>query len=535
MDTPPPAPGHRPLVVAGLVALVALVVHLPVLDDPFSVFDDRAYVTANPQVRAGLTPGSLAWALTGHAVGHWHPLTWASHMLDWQLWGADPAGHHLTSLLLHALACGLATLAVARLTGGLAAGAVVGLLVAVHPVHVETVAWIAERKGVLSAVFFWAVLLAYSGYAAGPSRAGAARVLVLFALGLAAKPMLVTLPCVLLLLDLWPLRRWVPGAGGAGALLLVLEKLPLFALSAAAAAVVTATQTADGARRAVALGDRLAHALVALSDYLVHLVRPTRLAAFYPHPGAQVSYPRAAAALLLLAALAAAAAWTARARPWFAVGLAWFLGVLVPVLGLVQVGSQGMADRYAYLAYPGLYLALAVALFPPGAGSPGRLRPALAAGVLVALAFQARVQLGYWQSPVALFRQATAVTRENYRAYALLGVALAAEGHLEEAGFELAESLRIMPDDPAVRAELGRVLARRGRLDAARAELEEALRLRPGDPDLWVDLGYVHGVGGKAPEAVRCFEEALRLAPGHAAAARNLTVARSQAADPAGT
>ncbi len=337
------------------------------LGHDFVNYDDPDYVTANAQVQAGLTWETVKWALQSGEASNWHPLTWVSHALDVSLFGLNPRGHHATSVFWHAVNAVMAFLALRRLTGATAASAFFAALFAWHPLRVESVAWVSERKDVLSGFFFFAVLWVYAVYverrregrAAATGRAYAGLVATL-ALGLMAKPMLVTLPCVLLLLDFWPLRRTAWIAGGAppvrteSTAWLVLEKVPLFLLVAASSYVTYRVQSAGGAvTEALGLGARLANATVAAVRYLGSFLWPTDLAVLYPHPGHWPARQVAAAAAVLVL-LTAAAGWQLRRRPWLAVGWCWFLGTLVPVAGIVQVGLQSRADRYTYIPMLGV-------------------------------------------------------------------------------------------------------------------------------------------------------------------------------------
>ena len=353
----------RILLAALLLAVGAFALYSPAFGHAFVSYDDGPYVTENPHVRAGLTRESVVWAFTEFHSANWHPLTWLSHMLDVELFGLDAGAHHRTGALLHALAAGLCLLALVALTGRFWASLLVAALFAAHPLRVESVAWVAERKDVLAGVFFFATLLAYAAYARRPSRKRYLGVLALVALGLLAKPMLVTLPCVLLLLDLWPLRRT------ERPLALLKEKLPLLAMVAAACVVTVFAQREGGAVRtfeAIPLGARVANSVEAYALYLGKAFLPTDLAFFYPHrivaseSGFHLRAFTFVAGGWLLAVTAAAV--LLRGSRALLVGWLWYLGMLVPVIGLVQVGAQEMADRYAYLPLVGVTIALVFGL-----------------------------------------------------------------------------------------------------------------------------------------------------------------------------
>jgi len=452
------APARREALLAALLFALATALYWPIREHAFLNYDDDHYITREPGLALGLGPAGLAWALGSVDGANWFPLTRLSWLLDYTLFGPDPRAFHTTDLLLHALATVLLFLALARSTRSPWRSAFVAAVFAVHPLHVEAVAWASARKDPLAAVCFGAALLFASGARAhAPTRAERAGVFVCLALGLMAKPTLVTLPCVLLLLDAWPLGRLGP-VGEPTRLdarrvrRALLEKLPLFALVAADCVVVVIAQQAGGAMvglEQIPLGARVANALVAWAGYLRLAFWPTGLAVFYPHPVAGIGVGRAALAFALVAGLtlAAGAAW--RRRPYLLVGWLWFLGMFVPTLGLVQVGAQAMADRYAYLPLTGL--AIVVAWGAPdllaALGLPARTRrialgtAALAA--LAALTAASSVQIRTWRDSESLFRRALAVTRANYVAHAHLGDALLERGRAAEAVAHWEESLRL--------------------------------------------------------------------------------------------
>ena len=365
-------------VVCGLLLLAVALVFGQTVQHGFVNYDDNGYVSDNPQVTKGLTVQGIGWAFTTTHGSMWGPLTWLSHMLDCQLYGLHSWGHHLTNILLHAATTIILFLVLRRMTGDLWPSALVAALFAVHPLHVESVAWVAERKGLLSGLFFVLTIGAYVGYVRHRfSLLRYLAVVVLFALGLMAKPMVVTLPFVLLLLDYWPLgrivvgTRRVPSAAGPAAgeqtahgvcLLrrLVVEKIPLFALAAASCVAAPFTQgEAVASLNAIRLSSRITNALVSYVAYVGQFFSPVGLAVFYPHPGSSLPIWKAVGALALLVGVSAAAVAWRRRYPWVFVGWFWYLGTLVPMIGLVQIGGHAMADRYTYVTQIGLYLALA--------------------------------------------------------------------------------------------------------------------------------------------------------------------------------
>lgn len=419
------SPGWRAVAAATALVAATLGAYRGVAGNDFVVYDDDQYVTANPALRDGLTAPAIRWAFVTDHAANWHPLTWLSHLLDVQLFGFAPRGHHLMSLALHVAATVLLFLLLRRLTGNALPSLATAALFGLHPAHVESVAWVAERKDVLSTLLGLFAIAAYAGWVRRPSWRRYAALVGLFALGLLAKPMLVTLPFVLLLLDLWPLRRWSWKESLAGLVPRVREKLPLFALAAASCSVTFLVQRGGGAVQSAdryPLAIRCQNAAVAYVDYLRQLAWPSDLAVFYPHPGVALSPLRALASLALLLLLTAGAWRLRRSQPAVLVGWLWFLGTLLPVIGLVQVGWQARADRYTYLPSIGLFVALAW-----GAGAlattPER-RTALAAATGAALAaccFVTQAQVGYWRDSETLFLRALAVTRENFLAENNLG------------------------------------------------------------------------------------------------------------------
>jgi protein O-mannosyl-transferase len=515
----------------------------PVLSAGFVIYDDETYVLRNPHVQGGFGGDALWWAFTAGYASNWHPLTWLSHMLDWSLYGASPAGHHLTSLLLHAANAVALFLLLDRMTQAPWRAAFAAALFALHPLHVESVAWVAERKDVLSTLLW---LLATWSYVAWTRRRGAARYLLvaaLLALGLASKPMLVTLPLTLLVLDFWPLGRWE--AETARTLRLVAEKLPLLALSLASAAVTWAVQAASpalGSLEEFSLGTRISNALVASASYLGKAVWPAGLAVFYPHPGTSLPPWKPVGAALLLAAITAAAVALRRRRPYVLAGWLWYLVTLLPVIGLVQAGEQAMADRYTYVPLIGPFVAAAWG-FPDAArallAASRRARGESAAGdrvlrwalplgagaVLLVLSVLTRAQVATWKDSVTLFERALAVTDRNYLAHLDLGAALAREGRADDALAHYREAVRIKPDHAMAQYDLGSALAARDRDGEAMEHYLRALALNPGYAAAHNNLGILLAKQGKIDEAARHYADAARLRPDFAEAHFNLAVA----------
>jgi tetratricopeptide (TPR) repeat protein len=508
---------------------LTLAVFLPVLDHAWLNYDDDIYITNNSDLLRGLTRDGVAWAFSTFHGANWFPLTWLSWMLDYEIHGLDPAGFHATGLALHALGALLLFLALSRLTGSAPRSAFVAAVFAVHPLHVESVAWAAARKDPLSGLFWMLALLCYAHSARRQPRAARiALVFVCMGLGLTAKPVVVTLPFALLLLDEWPLGRlrrsdapgrWDPRRIGRA----LLEKLPLFALAAAAAAVTVAAQRSGGtvvSLDRVPLDLRVGNALVAYVAYLGKALWPSRLAIFYPHPGDALPGAQIAlAAVFLIGATALAAVW-ARRRPYLFVGWFWYLGTLVPMIGLVQVGSQAMADRYMYLPLVGLSIAVAWGipeLLPDWRWK--RVGLALAAVAAVAgLAATAARQLHHWRDSEALFEHALQVTRDNHVAHAYLGSALLERGRTQAAIEHYSEAVRLRPDFLSAANNLAWLLATgeneelRNPYVAVRLAQRAARLTSQGDPSVLDTLAAALAAANRFEEATRVAERGIELA-----------------------
>jgi len=541
---------------AAFLALATLALYWPVTRHDFINYDDDLYVTANVHVQNGLTLENLKWAFSHVVLGNWHPVTVLSHMLDCQLFGLQPWGHHLTSLLLHALNTALVFLLLRTLTGAVWRSLLVAALFGWHPLRVESVAWVAERKDVLSAGFGFLSLLCYARYARGTEsriqnpesrnrKAEARRIasgywlaLLFFACGLMSKPMLVTWPFVMLLLDYWPLKRFAGGqlkvAGSPAPNLqpstfnsqLLTEKIPFFVLAAAASLVTYLVQKQEGAVMTVdhfPPGARAGNALMAYGRYLGKTFWPADLAVFYPHPG---YWPRAEVLLagVLLAGLSALVLVKRRRQPYLLVGWLWFVGTLAPVIGLVQVGEQAMADRYTYIPSVGVLI-----MSVWGAYELTRrwrhqvILLALASAVALILCFAlTREQLGYWQDSETLFRHALDVTQNNHIAHNNLGDALLEKGQADDAIRQFQEVIRLKPNDADAYNNLGNALGEQGRIDEAISDYHEALRLKPDNASAHYSLGAALEAKGQTDGAISQYQEALRLNPDDVAAHNNL-------------
>ncbi len=542
------------------LALVTAALYWPTLHHGFIVYyDDNVYITDNPQVTAGLTGPGITWAFrTGYAA-NWHPLTWISHMLDCQLYGVNPAGHHLTNLLFHIANSLLLFLWLSRLTGTVWRSALVAALFAWHPVHVESVAWVAERKDVLSAFFWLLTLIAYTRYAhkrSNGEKPGATLdyllALFFFACGLMSKPMVVTLPFVLLLLDYWPLARCscfrpqVSGPEQSSTLNpqlstksvfgLIYEKLPFFALAGAGCVVTYFAQKSGGAfwsSNALPFNLRADNALMAYVRYISKTFWPSDLALIYPYPH------RWPAGLVLGAALVLVIwsvlfLWRARPNPYLFTGWFWFLGTLVPTIGLVQVGVQSMADHYLYLPAIGLFILVAWGLNELVAFRP-RWQPVvvlLATTALAGCLVQARIQLGFWQSSLTLFSHTVEVTTDNYAAYNCLGDVLEQAGLKDKARWFYTQSVLVQPDFPLGQFNLGMSLLANGQPAEASNHLAIAAQLMPHNPDVQYDFGIFLRQQGRPEDALARFQTAIRDKPDFPAALNDLAWILATDSDP---
>jgi protein O-mannosyl-transferase len=514
---------ERWLVLAVCVFLAGIVwlVFGQTLRHDFVNFDDGAYVYKNPEVFRGLTTEGSVWAFTHSHSSNWHPLTWISHMLDCQLYGLNPSGHHLTNVLLHAANAVLLFLVLRQLTSSLWRSAFVAAVFAIHPLRVESVAWVAERKDLLSGLFFILTIWAYVRYARGPySPARYVLVLLFFAIGLMCKPMLVTLPAVLLLLDYWPLRRIDAKSDLAIKSFripreVILEKLPLLGVAAASCvATVVAQQTAMQPLANISLPLRAGNAVIACVVYIGQLFWPSELAAFYPLTISDITIARVLLSLLLLAAISITV-FLFRRRRYLVTGWVWYLVMLAPVIGVLQVGSQAHADRYTYLPEIGLVLLFTWVVADLSARWPHRrlLVSVVSVAIVVVLAFSAHTQASFWKDSETLWTQALSRTSDNLTAELNLGEAVYKLGRTPEAIAHFERALQIDPNQASTYSSMGAALLETGRTNESLATLQKAIELDPKSSDAHYNLGNTLLQLGRGTDAVAHYKRALELAP----------------------
>jgi protein O-mannosyl-transferase len=565
-----PTFGRSDLLILLGLAVVTFALYAQVIGHQFITLDDPTYIQENPMVNRGVTLAGLAWAFTTFHAANWHPLTWISHMIDCQLFGTNAGSHLLVNALIHVANTLLVFWFLLRTTQARWPSVLVAALFALHPLHVESVAWASERKDTLSTFFGLLSLIAYSRYAEAPAISRYMWSAITLALGLLTKPMLVTWPFVMLLLDYWPLgrvnaqpaRRSLGGRGWPVVRGLVVEKIPLFALVAASAVMTLIAQSHGGAVRTLAAAPvalRLSIALVSYVKYLLLTFWPNNLAVYYPFAGILAWQIIGAASLLI--GITVFCVSQRRIRPYLIVGWLWFLGTLVPVIGIVQVGGQIMADRYFYIPSIGLFIALVFGL--ADIAKSWRVAQSLSAGaaaaVLLILAMLTNAQIQRWHDSFTLFEHTLAVTPPNLRIEHNLGVALGVSDRYDEAAAHFEKALQIdpnfydglvvmgvtrahqgrlpeaieyfraairsQPDAPKARVQLAHALWNEKRDEAALEEMRRASQLAPKDPDVQADLGLALGLAGRIPEAIEQLHEALRLNPNSAEAHNNLGLA----------
>jgi len=553
-----------------LLVIATLAVYWQVRGHDFVNYDDNVYVSENYNINKGLNAKNISWAFTTGYASNWHPLTWLSHMVDIELYGINPGAHHLSSVIFHIANSLLLFLVLRRMTGNLWSSAFVAALFALHPLHVESVAWVSERKDVLS-TFFWILTMgAYALYAENPKWHSYLITLLFFVLGLMSKPMVITLPFVLLLLDFWPLGRiWelgirTPSQGGileepisetrtpqrgnfeepisetisnfkfriSSFEFLLLEKIPFFIFVAASGVVTFFVQQKGGAVASVekySLGIRIGNALISYASYIGKMIWPSDLSGFYPHPGTDLSLWQAACAGLLLICVSAAVIRTVKIYPYLIVGWLWYLGTLIPVIGLVQVGAQAMADRYTYVPLIGLFIMI-------GWGIPDLLRKwpgakqlekhsvffVLPMSVLLILTTLSWMQTGYWKNSLTFFKHMLDVSPDSSKARDGIGLALANRGKTAEAILHYREALRIRPDYSIAHNNLGQALLIQGHIQEAITHFEAALKAKQIRAKAHNNMGTAMAMQGRTAEAMKHFQKAADIRPDHANAYYNI-------------
>ena len=522
-------PHRLELIICLLLIVVTLAAYWQVQNHDFVNYDDSLYVTKNRHVQAGLTWEGVTWAFTSGHASNWHPLTWLSHMLDCEIFGLNPKGHHINNLLFHVANTLLLFLVLRWMTGAFWRPAIVAALFALHPLHVESVAWVAERKDVLSTFFWLLTMFSYVWYVKSPGVKRYSLVVLAFALGLMAKPMLVTLPFVLLLLDYWPLRRLATDKVKKN-WELVREKLPLFALAAASCIITFLVQQHGPAVQSleqISLQSRIANALVSYASYIVKIIWPSHLAVYYPHPMDSLLAWQVVGAVFLLVCISIVFFRESERHPYLIVGCLWFLGTLVPVIGIVQVGGQAMADRYTYVPLIGLSICIAwgIASMVAKWTNPKTVLSISTVLVLSVLSICTWLQVRHWRNSITLFEHALTVTANNQLAHNQLGFALSKEGRTKEAIEHYLQALRITPQYVNAHINLGNAFKVQGKLDKAADQYRKALRFVPNQLTAKNNLGIVLAMQGNVEESISLFSQVPRIDPGNVRAHNNMGIA----------
>lgn len=528
---------RREIIVCLFLIVTTLAVYWQITNHEFINYDDGLYVTENSHVQAGLTLGSIKWAFTTCHASNWHPLTWLSHMLDYELYGLNPMGHHWTSLQIHLINTLLLFFILQYMTGALWKSAFVAALFALHPLHVESVAWVSERKDVLSTFFGMLTISAYIMYVKKRNLLKYSLVFIFLSLGLMAKSMLVTIPFVLLLLDFWPLKRLkltLNQASGqtSNLLLLIREKIPLLVLVAISSILTLIAQQSVALRtlESFPLQARVANAFISYASYFGKAIWPLRLSVFYPYQEASISLWYASEAALMIAGSLFIAVNISKKYPYILVGLLWFLVTLLPVIGIIQVGDQAMADRYTYIPLIGIFIAVA------WGGSDllkkwtnKKIVPAiLAISVLLVLTMQSFLQTTHWKNNITLFGNAIKVTENNWLAHNNLGIALFSKGKLDKAIYHYKKALNIRPDTVGAIKNLGVAMSDKSNFEKAAKYFSKALVINSEDWDAHYKLGGILTKQGKSNEAIRNFTEAIRINPDYAPAYNEIGIILAQ-------
>ncbi|NQT10954.1 MAG: tetratricopeptide repeat protein [Desulfobacteraceae bacterium] len=517
-----------------LLILTILVAYWQVKDFNFVGFDDELYITENSHTQAGLTIKGIVWAFETFRAGNWHPLTWLSHMLDCELYGLNPMGHHWTNLLFHIANTILLFFIFQKMTGAIWKSAFVAALFALHPLHVESVAWVAERKDVLSTFFGMLTILAYIRYVKKRNFLRYSLIFIFLSLGLMAKPMLVTMPFVLLLLDFWPLERLKYCSNSQSSNFqslnlsrLFLEKVPLFIPVAISSVLTIFAQKEAGALysfESLAVKTRIANAFVSYASYIVKTVWPQNLAIFYPHSFGMLSLCYVFLAGFAIAGISFFSIRSFKQRPYVAVGWFWYLGTLIPVIGLIQVGAQGMADRYTYIPLIGLFIMLAWGISDLLKKWHYRKTVLAVCAIILLFTFSTRsyFQIRHWENSAAVFKNAIQTTKNNWLAYRELGLALMRDGKLDDAVFYYKKALQIRPNYLTALDNLGMTLHRLGRFEEALFYYSKALKIDQKDAGIHNNTANVLTAIGKLEKAVQHYKKAILIDPEFADANYNL-------------
>ena len=502
--------GHSALVISICLAAAVIAVYWPVYNYDFVRFDDGEYVVQNYNLREGFSWDTIRWAFTTNRASNWHPLTWLSHTLDYQLFKDWAGGYHLANVGFHLANTIMLFYVLLRMTKAMWASALVAALFALHPLHIESVAWISERKDLLSTLFMFLTMLAYVRYVEKQSAERYFAVLFVFAIGLMAKPMLVTLPFVLLLLDFWPMERKFNTA-------LIVEKIPLIICSFVVSVVTYVVQKggdADSLFPHFGLVIRLKNVIVSYVGYIWMMMYPGKLSVLYPHPGDTLAIAKVAGCALLLIVLTGLFVYLGRKHKFFVTGWFWYLGTLVPVIGFVQVGAQGMANRYTYITLIGLFVIIAWSLKEFVKEKNRKAVAVMAAVVLVLFAFSTGNELKYWKTSKSLFGRAIQVTTANHMMLDNYGSILVEQGEVDGAIKCFEESVRVFPDSPSGNNNLGCALQEKGDYKGAEPYFRHAIKVNPQFIHAYLNLGRNLQRQDRIPEANEIFAEALRLNTG---------------------
>jgi protein O-mannosyl-transferase len=510
---------NKPTKYAGLwlclvLTLVTAAVYFQVRSYDFVNYDDGEYVYQNPHIQRGLTYDAVKWAFTTNYAANWHPLTWISHIIDWQLYGSKAGGHHVTNLIFHIANTLLLFLVLKGMTNAAWPSAFVAALFALHPMHVESAAWVSERKDVLSTFFWMLTMWTYLRYVKHPGKARYILTLMLFSLGLLSKPMLVTLPFILLLLDYWPLGRF----GKLRTYHLIREKIPFVLLAAISSVVTFLVQRNWGAVTRltdVSLTSRIGNAFISYAEYIEKMFWPAGLVYFYPHPGRNISMWYVVISVLFLLAVTLFVLSYCSKHRYLLTGWFWYLGTLVPVIGLVQVGEQAMADRYSYITLTGLFIIIAWGV--PEVLINRRYRKIIfwtsSLIILLVLAVCSYIQAGYWKNSMSLYTHALKISNRNYKAHFNMAVTLRDMDKFDEAVGEFQKCLQIDPNAPLALNGLGIIFGRQGKFDSAMEYFTKALNVNPKLAEARTNFGYILINQGKLDDAMVNLNESLRINP----------------------